>query len=39
MTKVQKTVALSTTEVEYMAGTEVAREAIYLKSLIKTIFG
>ena len=38
-TKVQKTVALSTTEAEYMAGTEAAREAIYLRSLVKTIFG
>ncbi len=39
VTKVQKTVALSTTEAEYMAGTEAAREAIYLRGLVQTIFG
>ena len=37
--KVQRTVALSTTEAELMAGTEAAREAIWIKSLTDTLFG
>lgn len=36
-TKVQKTVALSTTEAEYMAGTEAAREAIWIRSLLLSL--
>ena len=35
--RVQRTIALSTTEAEYVAGTEAAREAIWLKGLLDTI--
>jgi len=36
--KVQQTVALSTTEAELMAGTEATREAIWIKSLTNILF-
>lgn len=36
--RVQRTVALSTTEAELMAGTEAAREAIWIKSLTDSLF-
>lgn len=35
--KVQKTVALSTTEAEYMAGTEATRETIWIRSLLQAL--
>ena len=38
VSKVQKMIALSITEAEYMAGTEAAREAIYLKGLTNAVF-
>ena len=38
VTKVQKTIALSLTEAEYMAGTEAARETIWLKQLTDILF-
>ena len=34
---VQRTVALSTTEAEYMAGTEATKEAIWILSLLSQI--
>lgn len=37
--KVQRTVALSTTEAELMAGTEAAREAIWIRGLTDALFG
>lgn len=37
-TKVQKTIALSSTEAEYMSGTEATREAVWLKGLLDAIF-
>ena len=37
-TKVQRTIALSSTEAEYMAGTEATREAVWLKGLLDAIF-
>ena len=37
-TRVQKTIALSSTGAEYMAGTEAAREAVWLKGLTDAIF-
>ena len=33
-TKVQRTIALSSTEAEYMAGTEATREAVWLKRIV-----
>ena len=36
--KVQRTVALSTTEAELMVGTEAAREAIWIKGLTDVLF-
>ena len=37
-TKVQRTIALSSTEAEYMAGTEATREAVWLKGLLDAVF-
>ena len=37
--KVQRTIALSTTEAELMAGTEAAREALWIKGLTNVLFG
>ena len=37
-TKVQRTVALSSTEAEYMAGTEAVCEAVWIKGLTDAIF-
>ena len=37
-TKVQRTIALSSTEAEYMAGTEATHEAVWLKGLTDAIF-
>ena len=36
-TRVQKTIALSSTEAEYMAGTEAVREAVWIKGLTDAI--
>jgi len=36
--KVQRTIALSTTEAELMAGTEATREAIWIKGLTDVLF-
>ena len=38
VTKVQKIIALSSTEAEYMAGTEATKETIWLKSLMDVLF-
>lgn len=35
--KIQRTVALSTTEAEYMAGTEATREAIWIRGLLHAL--
>ena len=37
-TKVQRTIALSSTEAEFMAGTEATREAVWLKGLLDAVF-
>ena len=37
-TRVQRTVALSTTEAEFMAGTEAMKEAMFIQYLIKVLF-
>ena len=37
-TRVQKTIALSSPEAEYMAGTEAVREAVWIKALTDAIF-
>ena len=38
-TKIQRTIALSTTEAELMAGTEATRELLWIKSLIDEVYG
>ena len=38
-TRIQRTIALSTTEAELMAGTEATRELLWIKSLIDEIYG
>ena len=37
MSKKQRVVALSTTEAEYLAGTEATKEAVWIRSFLQTI--